>query len=157
MVIYISKIVCALCFILIIASCEGNSTDQKTTPLAIHQLANEPSSPDAPEIYYDRSSEYFSSCGTDMNGKGRNYYIAPGSKTWEHVGRRNMSNTEWRGGELLAAKQMYFDDDGGPVVRIILTLVTPPKLLGRRMKGVGYLSALSGFKSISSIKVKDQK
>jgi arabinan endo-1,5-alpha-L-arabinosidase len=47
------------------------------------------------EIYYDAASGYFSSWGTDMGGSGRNYYIAPGSKTWKYAGPRNMSGNDW--------------------------------------------------------------
>jgi len=58
-------------------------------------LTNESESPDVAEIYYDAASGYFSSWGTDMGGSGRNYYIAPGSKTWKYAGKRDMCNVEW--------------------------------------------------------------
>lgn len=58
-------------------------------------LTNEPESPDTAEIYYDASSGYFSCWGTNMAGEGRNYYIAPGSQTWQYAGERNMIGTIW--------------------------------------------------------------
>ncbi len=58
-------------------------------------LTNEPASPDTAEIYYDASSGYFSCWGTDMDRAGRNYYIAPGSQTWQYAGKRNISNNSW--------------------------------------------------------------
>jgi enterochelin esterase-like enzyme len=64
------------------------------TPVA-SALTNKPESPDTAEIYYDAANGYFSCWGTDMDGSGRNYYIAPGSQTWETAGKRNISNIGW--------------------------------------------------------------
>ncbi len=58
-------------------------------------LTNEPESPDTAEIYYDAESGCFSCWGTDMDGHGRNYYIAPGTQTWQYAGKRKISNNNW--------------------------------------------------------------
>lgn len=63
-------------------------------PVAI-ALTNAPESPDTAEIYYDAESGYFSSWGTDMAEAGRNYYITPGTQTWQYAGKRKMSGTGW--------------------------------------------------------------
>jgi hypothetical protein len=89
------KLVRFVVFLVMIIGCNNSAYDQINSISLEQGLDNEPESPDAAEIFYDAVSGYFSSWGTNMSGSGYNYYIVPGSKTWEYAGRRIISNTGW--------------------------------------------------------------
>jgi hypothetical protein len=92
--IYLKLLGILMVFVLILG-CKDSVTDQKKDPVNYPRLTNEPRSPDAAEIVYDMTSGIFGNWGTDMSQSGCNYYISPGSRTWEKAMARSMSNTEW--------------------------------------------------------------